>query len=133
MSAAVDVTGPEIAAIHAILEPAFGRVESLGQPYHGLLTGRIPGPLTLEMLVLPLLDASMALTAREVRGVFLRHAEDALDALGAAGWQLIRYPRMEFRGEVDHFKVDAWTGKLWEPSKQYGIQLSMRFEVDRPR
>jgi hypothetical protein len=124
----------EIQAIHAILEPAYGHVLVYGQPYQGLLTGHVPAPYTFEVAVLPSLEApGMAWTAREVRAAFLKCAEDALDAVGAAGWHLTSYPRMEFTGDVERFKTDALSGKLFEPSRQYGIELKMRFEVDRPR
>ncbi len=124
----------EIASIHAILDPAFGYVGTCRQPFHGLMTGRIPGgPYTFEMLVFPSLDVlAKAGKPREVRAMLLAHAEDALDAVGAAGWHLTSYPRMEFSGGIERFKADG-AGKIWKPSRQDGIGLKMCFDVDRPR
>ncbi len=123
----------DIAALHAILEPAYGHVLVYGLSYAGRVTGWSGGPYTFEVMVLPPLETpGMAGTAREVRAAFLKCAEDALDAAGAAGWHLTSYPRMEFSGDVGRFRTDSLTGELIEPSRQYGIELKMRFEVDRP-
>lgn len=120
----------EIFEIHGLLEPAYGHVNVYGHPYAGRLTGTVPGPYPFEIQILPALDQlAEAVTPRQVRELLQRHAEDALDALAAAGWQLTSYPRMEFTGVVQPFDQTP-AGDL---SQQSGIALVLRFEVNRPR
>ena len=128
-AAEVDETG----AIIAVLEQ-WCHVHTYGQPFYGMRAKtRSYGPYSFDVIVMPDLDKmGPDVAAREVRGVFLNRAEDALDALAAAGWQLTEYPCMEFRGEVRRFG-QFLNGELAEPSKQGGIELRMRFAVDRPR
>ena len=124
----------EIAAILAILEPRV-YVDTYGQPYAGRLTGRIAaGPYGFDVTVLPETAAVIGehITGRQVRAHLLERAEEALDALSAAGWELTAYPRMETDGEVRRF-AQYLDGTLAEPSRQGGISMRMRFEVDRPR
>jgi hypothetical protein len=76
--------------------------------------------------------------AREIRAWMLKAAEDALDALIAAGWVLTRYPAMEFSGSIDmachgNFAVQVLGGELVTLSQQHSFALRVRFEVDRPR
>ena len=123
----------EVGAIVAILEQ-WCHVGSYSQPFYGLRAKtRSYGPYTFDVIVKPgpeqmRLDA----TAREVRADYMKRAEDTLDALATAGWQLTEYPCMEFRGEVRRF-AQFLDGELAEPSTQGGIELRMRFAVDRPR
>lgn len=128
-------TDEEIGSILVILEP-WCYVGSYGQPYLGLLTGRFAyGPYRFEVIIKPDLGKVAAPgngPAREYRAELMRRAEDALDALAAAGWQLTDYPAMEFRGEVFPF-TQTLAGELVEPSRQGGIELTVRFSVDRPR
>jgi hypothetical protein len=124
----------ELAAIIAIVESRV-YVDTCGQPYHGLLTGRIAaGPYSFDVAVLPETAKVMDpdITGRQIRAHLLERAEETLDALGAAGWHLTAYPRMEINGEVRRF-AQYLDGTLAEPSKQGGISMRMRFEVDRPR
>ncbi len=123
----------EPAAIMAVLE-RWCHVDGYSQPFYALRAKHLPyGPYTFDMTVKPDMDQmGPDATAREVRAVFLNRAEDALDALEAAGWHLTQYPCMEFRGEVRPF-AQFLSGKLAEPSRQGGIELRMRLAVDRPR
>ena len=123
----------ETGAIMAILEP-WCHVGSYSQPFYGLRAkSRSYGPYSFDVTVKPDLEKmGPDATGREVRNVYLGRAEGALDALEAAGWHLTEYPCMEFRGEVRRF-AQFIGGGLAEPSKQGGIELRMRFAVDRPR
>ena len=124
----------ELAAIMAILEP-WCHVNTYGQPYLGLVTGRIPvGPYDFDVVILPETAKVMApdVTGREVRAHLTERAEGVLEALAAEGWELTAYPRMEISGEVRRF-AQFLDGTLAEPSKQGAISMRMRFEVDRPR
>lgn len=125
----------EIGSILAILDP-WCYVDSYGQPYAGLLTGRFAaGPYRFEVIIKPDLSKVAAPgngAAREYRAELMRRAEDTLDGLAEAGWQLTEYPAMEFRGKVFPFG-QTLAGELVEPSRQGGIELRMRFSVDRPR
>ena len=125
----------EVGAIMAILEQ-WCYVSSYGQPFYGMLAKtRSYGPYTFDVIVKPDLSkvaTSGTASAREYRAELMRRAEDTLDALEAAGWHLTEYPCMEFRGEVRRF-AQFLGGGLAEPSRQGGIELRMRFAVDRPR
>ena len=130
-----DASAAEIAAVSAVLEP-WCYVVAYGQPYMGLLTGRFAaGPYSFEVIIKP--DLSRVITpgtaaGREYRAEMMRRAEDALEALDAAGWQLTAYPRMEISGDIRPF-TQTLAGGLVEPSTQGGIEMKMRFEVNRPR
>ncbi len=130
-AAAVEVD--EMGAIMAILEQGC-HVRTYGQPFYGMRAKtRSYGPYSFDVIVMPDLEKmGPDATARQVRSVFLNRAEDTLDDLAAAGWQLTEYPCMEFRGEVRRFG-QFLNGELAEPSKQGGIELRMRLAVDRPR
>lgn len=69
--------------------------------------------------------------AREVRAWQLKGAEDALDALAAAGWQLTDYPVMEFSGSLDFACVTLADG-LVQPAQQHSIGLRIRFGITGP-
>jgi hypothetical protein len=63
-----------------------------------------------------------------IRQGLLRHAEEALDALAAAGWQFTECPRLEFSGRIQG------TGSHGDWSTfQHGLSLILRFQVNRPR
>ena len=135
MAKTVDASAAELAAINAILEP-WCYVVSHGQPYMGPITGRYAvGPYTFEVIIKP--DLGRVITpgiaaGREYRAEMVRRAEEALSALDAAGWQLTGYPRMEISGDIRTF-IQTLGGELAEPSTQGGVEMKVRFEVDRPR
>ncbi len=119
--------GEEIASLQALAEPWLD-LGSCRQPYYGLLTGRFPGgPYGFDAIVKPE-AAVIAATPREVRAHLLGRAEDALDALAAAGWQPTQYPAMEFTGSIT-FCTATLDYVLVDPATQHGIMLKMRFEV----
>ena len=128
-------TDEEITSILGILD-TWCYVGSYGQPYLGVLTGRFAaGPYRFEVIIKPDLSKVAAPgngAAREYRAELMRRAENTLDALAEAGWQLTDYPAMEFSGEVFPFG-QTLAGELVEPSRQGGIELKVRFSVDRPR
>jgi hypothetical protein len=64
-----------------------------------------------------------------IRQGLLRHAEEALDALEAAGWFFTGCPHMEFSGRVSL----AGDGGEGTRSFQHDIGLKLRFGVSRPR
>jgi hypothetical protein len=130
-----DVTSAELEAINTILEPWLW-VQSYGQPYHGLLTGRIAtGPYRFEGIVKPDLarmTRGAGTSGREARTILTERAEDAFAALEAAGWMLIHGLHMEMSGNVAPF-TQTFGGKLVEPGEHYDLELKVRFEVNRPR
>lgn len=70
--------------------------------------------------------------ARDVRAWNLRAAEDALDALEGAGWQLVSDgPVMEFTSELEPATVTL-DGALMIPGQQHSIGLRVRFGVCGP-
>lgn len=131
---AVSLAADESQAIVTIVEPWL-HVTGFGQPYPVLLV-MARGPYSIEAYAKPDLTTAVAGPgndpARAYRRVLLDRAEDALAALADAGWQLTGYPRMEFTGDVEPFS-QFLDGTLGEPSRQYGIQLTVRFQVNRPR
>jgi hypothetical protein len=76
--------------------------------------------------------ATIGTPAREVRAWMLKAAEDALDALAAAGWQLIMDgPAMEFSCELEPAVVFLG-GELFRPGQQHSVSLRVRFGVSGP-
>lgn len=74
---------------------------------------------------------SLGTPAREVRAWMLKAADDALDALAAAGWELAGYPDMEFTGSLD-FAVATIGGEMVTHAQQHSIALRVRFEITGP-
>lgn len=68
-----------------------------------------------------------------IRQGLLRHAEEALDALEAAGWFFTECPHLEFSGHVTILPGGTNTGPADTTSLQHDITLKVRFGVDQPR
>jgi hypothetical protein len=124
----VKVADPDqdAAAIKAVVEPWL-YVDEYRARY--LLPGVACGPYGFEGIVkADPAKVPAGTSAREIRAHLLNQAEDALDALGPAGWQFTTYPAMEFSGDVE-YATATLDRKLIEPAKQRGISLKLRFEV----
>lgn len=128
-----NATAAELAAIDAILEPWIW-VQSTGQPYHGLLTGRIAtGPYRFEGIVKPdLAKMTRGTSGRAGRAILMERAEEAFEALAAAGWLLMGSVDMELASRVAPF-TQTFGGELVEPGEHYDLKLKVKFEVNRPR
>ena len=91
------------------------------------------GPYTFEGIIKPDLEKAVRSTpARACRACLIERAEDALDALAAAGWQLTGGLRMEVTGRTGPF-TQTYGGELVEAGEHFDVQLKVRFEVNRPR
>ncbi len=127
-----DPAAEETAAINAILEP-FLWVQAYGQPYYGLPGGMATGPYRFEGIVKP--DWGKMLRGspgRAARMHLTERAEDAIEALAAAGWLLTGRLDMEIRNMVAPF-TQTLGGDLVEPGEHYDFELKVQFEVNRPR
>jgi hypothetical protein len=122
----------EIAAIDAILEPWLW-VQAYGQPYYGLPGGMATGPYRFEGIVKPDLGKmTRGTSGRAGRSCLMECAEAMFDALAADGWQLMHGLSMELTGNVAPF-TQTLGGELVEPGEHYDLELTVRFEVNRPR
>ena len=119
-------TAQDAAAIKAVVEP-WVYIDEYRAQY--LFLGATCGPYAFEGIVkADPAKVPAGTSAREVRAHLLQQAEDALDALGPAGWQFTTCPKMEFSGDVE-YATATLDRKLIEPAKQRGISLKLRFEV----
>jgi len=128
-----DLAAAELAEINAILEPWLW-VQQYGQPYHGLVTGRFAtGPYHFECTVKPDYGKMIRGTrGREGRACLIDRAEEAFEALEAAGWLLTGSLDMEVTGRVAPF-TQTLGGELVEKGEHYDLEMRVRFEVNRPR
>ena len=119
----------DIAAVHEITDPLL-RITTYTHA-RGLGLGH-EGPYSFEAEVKadpeePLgAEFGSASAARAVRSHLLGRAEDALDALAAAGWHLTGAPRMECT-----CRITRWVEG--EAPAQHDVLLKLWFEVDRVR
>lgn len=114
----------EIAAIHALVDQWLWVTEyseeRKSNPWN-------EGPYNFTAAVRPGSEPPDA-KPRLIRQGLLRHAEEALDAIEAAGWQFTMCPAMEFSGRV------TLTGLQEEWSSfQHDLNLTLRFQVNKPR
>lgn len=125
----------DIAAVHEITDPWL-RITTYKQAHDN--GGLYPEGYSFEAEVkvdpVAPLDAEFASAhaARNVRAHLLSRAEDAMDALAAAGWHLTAAPRMELAGRLTRYAEDD-DGKPFAPPLQHDLSLKLWFEVDRPR
>ena len=119
----------EIAAIHEITDPWL-RITSYKTACDS--GGMYPeGPYTFEAEVKVAPDARLgaefgsAVAARAVRSHFMDRAEDAMDAMEAAGWKLAANWTIEMTTRV--------TRRPGLPPVQSHIEATVRFAVDRDR
>lgn len=126
----------DIAAVHEIADPWL-RITTYKQARES--GGLYPeGPYSFEAEVkvdpeAPLgAELGSAQAAHNVRVHLLSRAEEALDALAAAGWHLTAAPRMELAGRLAYHGEDD-DGRPHHPPIQHGISMKLWFEVDRPR
>jgi hypothetical protein len=125
----------DIAAVHAIADEwlritAFKQARDVGGLYP-------EGPYIFEAEVkadpeAPLgAELGSAQAAHNVRVHLLSRAEEALDALAAAGWNMTAAPRMELAGRLTFHGEDD-DGRPYHPPIQHDISMKLWFEVDRP-
>lgn len=122
----------EIAAVSALVEPWL-YAESAARPFFGAHVPDLAcGPYEFEAVVKPR-NSLPGETAAGLRALLLRDAEAALERLAEAGWQLAPLRMtMEFTTRVNPL-TQTISGELFKPAEQYGIELRMRFSVDRAR
>ncbi|HEV2255381.1 MAG TPA: hypothetical protein VGS06_19545 [Streptosporangiaceae bacterium] len=140
-----DPATAELAAINAILEP-FLWVHSYGQPYYGLPGGVATGPYRFEGTVKPdLAKMTRGTPGRALRACLTGRAENMLDALAAAGWQLMDDLRMEVKGRTAPFTqtlaerlvrslaaaCGCGGGRLARPRRDLAHGGAGRFDQDR--
>ena len=130
MKTAADPDTDEIAGISAILEP-YVHVEMVR--FRHLPGGPAFGPYGFETFVrADLAGITRDLTPRAARARMLEFAENAIDALAAAGWLLTGDLRMEVKGKTEPF-TQTFGGDLVQAGGHYDMEFTVRFEVDRPR
>jgi hypothetical protein len=128
-----DASAAELAEINAILEPYLW-IQQYGQPYHGLLTGRLAtGPYTFTGIVKPDYGKMTKGTpGRDGRAYLIGRAEAAIEAVEAAGWLLTGTLDWDLTSRTAPF-TQTLTGDLVEKGEVYDMELRVRFEVNRPR
>ncbi len=125
----------DIATVHLVVEPWL-RITTYTHAYGGGLGAEGPYSFEAEVKVAP--DAPLgaewgtAEAARAIRAHLLSRAEEALDALAAAGWHLTASPGMELSGRLTRHGLDD-DGRPIQPSLHDNFSMKLRFEVDRPR
>lgn len=125
-----DPSADEITAITEILKP-YLHVEMVR--FSQLARGPVPGPYGFEGFVrADLAGITSDLTPRAARARMLEFAENALEALTAAGWFLVGDLRMEATGKTEPF-TQTYGGELVQQGGHYDMEFTVRFEVDRPR
>ena len=120
-------------AIDAIAD--VGQLRELADPHLWLETvtdhGRF-GQYSLSGILKPTDSIDADTPAWQVRARLLDRADRFVEALAAAGWQLMDSFTVEFRTEIANF-MQTLNGVLVVPSEQKGVHAEVALRVGRAR